>query len=169
MNKQAESAKINIQVTVDEAAIKAAVMNAENLKGLALPLPIVDPEKLTIKSQIYGIKLLPITPKEGKLETPDAGMYVSLYPVTVGVIDGISDKDNYIINGTVKVPLNPGTVVGLKTAFFASETDARLVCKTITIDQMERRNAQIKLFEEQIETEVHEHAFLDKQYKDDRY
>ena len=175
MNKQAEetSIKKEFQIkasgNVDEAAIKAAVMNAENLKNLALPLPVVDPSNLTLNSQIFGLQLLPITPKKGLPEAPDPGQYVTLLPFTVGVIDGVSDEKNVIINSRIAIPKNPGTVVGLKNAFFSNEIDARLVCKEITIDQMGRRVAQIKEFEEQIEVQNYEHEFLEKQYKDDRY
>jgi len=154
---------------VDEAAIKAAVMNAENLTSLSLPLPVVDPLDLTLNSQVFGLQLTSITPKKGVPEAPDPGKYVSLLPFTVGVIDGVSDEKNVIINSRIAIPKSPGTVVGLKNAFFANEADARIVCRAITLDQMDRRTAQVKEFEDQIVIQNYEQHFLDEQFKADRY
>ena len=175
MNKEEKNANIKVEVKVnlsgnlDEAAVQAAVMNAESLKTLALPLPVVDPEKLTLKSQIFGLQLMPITPKEERPNAPDAGKYVSLMPIGVGVIDGVSDEHSVVVNGRIHIPKNPGTVVNLEKAFFANEGDARLVCKTITLNQMKRRVEQVKGFELEIERENHEFKFLEEQDLNNRY
>ena len=155
-----------VKLGINIEAIQAAADNSTSFADVALPIPVVDPAKLTIGCQIFKITENDITPK-AKVEKDGIipgtlGKYLAIEAINVDNLSGTITPDCITVNGQFDIPRKSGRVVNLDGAFFVEQADARAVCKILTVSQI----ARVSKIKEYIGKE---YDFLTKQDSEDRY
>jgi hypothetical protein len=152
---------VDINVTVNVDAIRAAASNAAKVQEIALEVPVVDPKDLSIDDQIFGLELLPVNDK-AKKNNPDTAMYTAIKPIVVDTLSGRAKPGFITVNGTIDIPKEGGRVNKVEDCFFTKQEDARAVCRIITEVELDRSL-------ERLENEQKNADFLKKQLEDDRF
>lgn len=151
---------IDVNITINADAIRAAASNAAKVQEIALEVPVVDPKDLSIDDQIFGLELLPVNDKAKK--GPETAMYTAIKPIVVDVLSGRNKPGFITVNGTIDIPKEGGRINTIENCFFTKECDARAVCRIVTEVELDRSL-------ERIENEQKNADFLKKQLEDDRF
>jgi len=151
---------VNLDLTINVDAIRAAASNAQNVQDMALEIPVVDPKDLTIDDQIFGITLLPVNDSDKK--KPSSTMYTAVKPIIVDTLSGRAKPGHITVNGTIDIPKESGKIVKLEDCYFANQANAKAVCRVVTEVELDRAL-------ERVETEQRNADFLKKQLDDDRF
>lgn len=152
---------IDVNVTINVDAIRAAAGNAAKVGEIALEVPVVDPKDLSIGDQIFGITLLPV--KDGaKKSDPNTTVYPAVQAILVDILSGRAKPGFITVNGTIDIAKDGGRVNKLEECYFINQMDAKAVCRVITEVELDRSMARIALEEENSK-------FLQKQLTDDRF
>ena len=153
--------KVSLEVNINIPAVEAAARNAGSIKDVALEIPVVDPRKLTIDSQIFGFSVRPVNDEVKKLK-PSTLRYVAIKPVLVNNLSSTIKEGFITVNGDVDIPRESGRVIGIEQAFLQDEEDAKAVAEVLTLSELERAEAMV-------EEASLARDFLKKQYEDRRY
>lgn len=128
---------IDVGVTINIDAIRAAASNAPKVVDVALEVPVVDPRDLSCEEQIFGIVLKPVDDEVKKI-TPDTSVYTAVLPILVETLS-VKAKPGFVtVNGTIDIPKETGRTNKLEECYFANQQDAKAVCRVITEVELDR-------------------------------
>lgn len=150
---------VNVSVNID--AIRAAASNAAKVREVALEVPVVDPKDLSIEDQIFGITLLPIK-DDAKKADPNTSVYPAVQAILVDTLSGRAKPGFITVNGTIDIAKDAGRVNKLEECYFVNQLDAKAVCRVITEVELDRSMERIAIEEANAK-------FLQKQLTDDRF
>lgn len=156
--------KVNFKVTIDMDSIQSAMRNAPSVQEAILDVPIIDPKKLCIDDEIFGVKLAPITYENGIIppKEPNAIMYPSINAVKVHSLTKSAVENHITVNGSIDMPTATGRTAKIGDTYLQTEDQARLLSKIMVEVQLEK-------LEEQETRLAHEKQFLLKQKADNRF
>jgi hypothetical protein len=122
--------KSTIELNIE--AIRAAAGNSKKLQDIVIEAPTVDPKDLSCDDQIFGIVLNPVNDKlKGKV-TPDTTCYPAVQAVLIDTLSTRAKPGFLTVNGTIDLPKEGGgKLTKLENSYFASNEDAKSVCRTI--------------------------------------
>jgi hypothetical protein len=152
---------IDVNVTVNVDAIRAAASNAAKVKDVALEVPVIDPRDLSCDDQIFGIVLKPVN-DNAKKSNPDTAVYCAVVPTIVETLSTRAKQGFITVNGTIDIAREGGKVNRLEECFFSNQADAKAVCRVITEVELERAL-------EAIQEKQKDADFLQQQLNDDRF
>ena len=152
---------LNVDITINVDAVRAAANNSKRVRDVALEIPGVNPRDLSIEDQIFGLTLLPVN-DTAKKSDPETACYVAIQPIVVDTLSNKAKPGFITVNGTVDIAKEAGRVMKIEDCFFVNQSDARAVCRVITEVELERSL-------DRIETEKKNADFLQKQLTDDRF
>lgn len=152
---------LDVNVTINIDAIRAAASNAAKVRDVALEVPVIDPRDLSIEDQIFGITLLPVK-DDAKKSDPNTAVYPAVQAILVDTLSGRAKPGFITVNGTIDIAKENGRVNKLEECYFVNQSDAKAVCRVITEVELERSMERIAIEEENAK-------FLQKQLTDDRF
>lgn len=154
-------AKVNVDVKIVSAeTVRAAAMNASGLKDVRIEITPVSSKDLSIDDKIFGIILNPVHDDESKSKDPI--LYAAVNAIEVEVLNGKVKPGFIVVNGTIELPKEPGRMLSLEQAFFATREEAAMVCQASNEVELSRA-------EERKTREERAIAFLAKQIADERF
>lgn len=152
---------LDVNVTINIDAIRAAASNAAKVRDIALEVPVVDPKDLSIEDQIFGITLLPVS-DNAKKSDPNTAVYPAVQAILVDTLSGRAKPGFITVNGTIDIAKDSGRVNKLEECYFVNQLDAKAVCRVITEVELDRSMERINLEQKNAE-------FLQNQLTNDRF